>query len=68
MMRIMALLFFAAHSALGAAIPASEYQARRARLAKEIGSNAMLIMFSAKPKARDLDIISPASISPTPRW
>src|SRR5437016_4694138 len=59
MMRIMALLFFAAHSALGAAIPASEYQARRARLAKEIGSNAMLIMFSAKPKARDLDIEYP---------
>ena len=59
MMRIMALLFFFAQAVFGAAIPASEYQARRARLAKEIGPNAMLIVFSGKPKARDMDIDYP---------
>src|SRR6266536_2987575 len=42
-----------------AAIPSSEYQARRARLAKEIGPNAMLVVFSGKPKARDMDIEYP---------
>src|SRR5436190_6958634 len=59
MMRIMALLFFFAQALFGAAIPASEYQTRRARLAKEIGSNAMLVVFSGKPKARDMDIEYP---------
>ncbi len=59
MMRIVALLLFSAQAALGAGIPAAEYQARRARLAKEIGPNAMLIVFSAKPKARDADIEYP---------
>src|SRR5581483_2316463 len=58
MIRFAALLL-AAHTALGAAVPAAEYQARRARLAKEIGPNAMLIVFSAKPKARDMDIDYP---------
>ena len=59
MMRIVALLLFSAQALLGAAIPAAEYQARRARLAKGIGPNAMLIVFSAKPKARDADIEYP---------
>ncbi|PYQ52367.1 MAG: hypothetical protein DMF59_04875 [Acidobacteria bacterium] len=59
MMRIVALLFFSAQTLFGAAIPASEYQARRARLAKEIGPNAMLIVFSGKLKARDMDIEYP---------
>ena len=45
--------------AAAAAIPSSEYQARRARLAKEIGPNGMLIVFSGKPKARDMDIEYP---------
>ncbi|HEY8134235.1 MAG TPA: aminopeptidase P N-terminal domain-containing protein, partial [Thermoanaerobaculia bacterium] len=59
MMRIVALLLFSAQAAVAAAIPAADYQARRARLAKEIGPNAMLIVFSAKPKARDADIEYP---------
>src|SRR5438477_7522642 len=59
MMRIVALLLFSANAAFSAAIPTAEYQARRARLAKEIGPNAMLIVFSAKPKARDMDIEYP---------
>ena len=58
-MRIVALLLFSAQAAFAAAIPAADYQARRARLAKEIGPNAMLIVFSAKPKARDMDIEYP---------
>ena len=58
MIRFAALLL-AAQSAFAAAVPAAEYQARRARLAKEIGPNAMLIVFSAKPKARDMDIEYP---------
>jgi Xaa-Pro aminopeptidase len=45
--------------ATAAAIPSTEYQARRARLAKEIGPNAMLVVFSGKPKARDMDIEYP---------
>jgi Xaa-Pro aminopeptidase len=45
--------------AIAAAIPPAEYQARRTRLAKEIGPNAMLIVFSGKPKARDMDIEYP---------
>src|SRR5438477_5887999 len=59
MMRIVALLLFSANAAFSAAIPTAEYQARRARLAKEIGTNAMLVVFSAKPKARDMDIDYP---------
>src|SRR5437870_5172799 len=59
MMRIVALLLFSAQASFAAAVPAAEYQARRARLAKEIGPNAMLIIFSAKAKARDLDIEYP---------
>jgi Xaa-Pro aminopeptidase len=40
-------------------IPAAEYQARRAQLAKAIGPNAILIVFSARPKPRDMDIEYP---------
>ena len=40
-------------------IPSTEYQSRRDHLAKELGPNAMLIVFSAKPKARDMDIDYP---------
>jgi Xaa-Pro aminopeptidase len=58
MVRFTALLLFA-QAALGAAIPPAEYQARRARLAKEIGPNAILIVYSAKPKVRDADIEYP---------
>jgi Xaa-Pro aminopeptidase len=56
MMRLSVVLLLSAQVAAAAAIPPSEYQRRRARLAKEIGPNAMLIIFSAKPKARDMDI------------
>ena len=58
-MRIVALLLFSVQAAVAAAIPAADFQARRAHLAKEIGPNAMLIVFSAKPKARDMDIEYP---------
>ena len=54
MLRIAVLLL-----ATAAAIPPAEYQSRRARLAKEIGPNAMLVVFSGKPKARDMDIDYP---------
>ena len=53
-MKLFALLL-----AVQSMIPASEYQARRARLAKEIGPNGMLIISSARPKARDMDIDFP---------
>ena len=59
MTRLSAVLLLSAQVAVAAAIPPSEYQARRARLAKEIGPNAMLILFSAKPKARNMDIEYP---------
>src|SRR5438552_9920022 len=65
MMRIVALLLFSANAAYSAAIPTAEYQARRARLAKQIGTNAMLVVFSAKPKARDMDIEYPYRQSDT---
>ena len=44
---------------IAAAIPPSEYQSRRARLAKEIGPNAMVVVFSGTPKTRDADIEYP---------
>src|SRR6266849_40755 len=59
MMRSAALLILSAQLAAAASIPSSEYQARRARLAKEIGPDAMLVVFSGKPKARDMDIEYP---------
>ena len=58
-MRFAAVLFFSAQLALAAGIPSTEYQSRRARLAREIGPNAMLVVFSGKPKARDMDIEYP---------
>src|ERR1700752_1702764 len=56
--RIAALLLLA-QSAIAAAVAPSEYQARRDRLANQLGPNAMLIVFSAKTKARDMDIDYP---------
>ncbi|HJT18036.1 MAG TPA: Xaa-Pro aminopeptidase [Thermoanaerobaculia bacterium] len=50
---------FALLLAVQSLIAPSEVQARRDRLAKEIGPNAMLIVFSARPKARDMDIDYP---------
>src|SRR5258707_15062408 len=64
-MRFAAVLLFSTQVALAAAIPPAEYQARRERLAKEIGPNAMLIVFSGKPKARDMDIEYPFRQSDT---
>ena len=58
-MRLAAVLFLSAQIASAAVIAPAEYQARRARLAKEIGPGGMLIVFSAKPKARDMDIEYP---------
>src|SRR5689334_18788266 len=46
---------FAVLLAVQSMIPAAEYQARRARLARELGPNAMLIVFSAKSKLRNGD-------------
>lgn len=62
-MKLLALLF-----AVQSLIPASEFQARRDRLAKEIGPNAMLVLFSAKTKARDLDIDYPYRQSDSMRY
>jgi Xaa-Pro aminopeptidase len=60
MMRLAAILFLSAQvAAAAAAIPPSEFQSRRARLAKEVGPNGMVIVFSASPKARDRDIEYP---------
>jgi Xaa-Pro aminopeptidase len=51
------LLSIAATSAF--AIDAAEFAARRARLAKELGPNAMLVVFSAKPAIRNGDVEYP---------
>src|SRR5436190_13153097 len=51
------LLFLAATSAF--AIDAAEFAARRARLAKELGPNAMLVVFSARPAVRNGDVEYP---------
>lgn len=51
MLNIAAILLMAVQ-----AITPSEYAARRAEVAKQIGPNAMLVVFSAKPKIRDNDI------------
>src|SRR5438309_11428889 len=59
MMRFAAAIFLAAQIASAASIAPAEYQTRRAKLAKDLGPNAMLIVFSAKPKARDMDIEYP---------
>ena len=54
---IVLLLSLAATSAF--AIDAAEFAARRARLAKEIGPNAMLVVFSAKTAIRNGDVEYP---------
>src|SRR5947207_8751898 len=41
------------------AIEPAEFAARRARLAKELGPNAMLVVFSAKPSIRNGDVEYP---------
>jgi Xaa-Pro aminopeptidase len=51
------LLFLLATSAF--AIEPAEFAARRARLAKELGPNAMLVVFSAKPAIRNGDVEYP---------
>src|SRR5262249_59599652 len=54
---LIVLLSLAATSAF--AIDAAEFAARRARLAKELGPNAMLVVFSAKPAIRNNDVEYP---------
>jgi Xaa-Pro aminopeptidase len=54
---LLVLLLFAATSAF--AIDAAEFAARRARLAKELGPNAMLVVFSARPAIRNNDVEYP---------
>lgn len=54
MLHIATLLLLAIQS-----IAPSEFAARRAEVAKQIGPNGMLVVFSAKPKVRDNDIQYP---------
>ena len=54
---LIVLLSLAATSAF--AIDAAEFAARRARLAKELGPNAMLVVFSARPSIRNNDVEYP---------
>jgi Xaa-Pro aminopeptidase len=54
---VVLLLSLAATSAF--AIDAAEFATRRARLAKEIGPNAMLVVFSAKTAIRNGDVEYP---------
>src|SRR5204862_7264098 len=54
---LIVLLSLAATSAF--AIDAAEFAARRARLAKELGPNAMLVVFSARPAIRNGDVEYP---------
>ena len=54
---LIVLLSLAATSAF--AIDTAEFAARRARLAKELGPNAMLVVFSAKPAIRNGDVEYP---------
>jgi len=60
MMHLLTVLLLAIQS-----IAPSEFAARRARLAKEMGPNAMLVVFSARPKVRDNDIQYPYRQSDT---
>ncbi|HYR29937.1 MAG TPA: aminopeptidase P N-terminal domain-containing protein, partial [Thermoanaerobaculia bacterium] len=46
-------------AALAQSIPASEYQARRERVARAIGSNAMLVVTSPQPAERNGDVSYP---------
>src|SRR2546430_17481526 len=57
MKRALILLSLLTTTAYG--IDAAEFAARRARLAKEIGPNAMLVVFSAKPAIRNGDVEYP---------
>ncbi len=57
-LRLIALLLFAA-SLLAQEIPASEYKARRERLARAIGTNAMLVLTSPPPAERNGDVTYP---------
>jgi len=58
--RLLALLLLAiAPAALAQSIPASEYKARRERVAKAIGSNAMLVVTSPQPAERNGDVSYP---------
>src|SRR5882762_10197238 len=54
---LIVLLSLAATSAF--AIDAAEFAARRARLAKELGPNAILVVFSARPSIRNNDVEYP---------
>src|SRR2546430_12027341 len=57
MKRALILLSLLTTTAYG--IDAAEFAARRARLAKELGPNAMLVVFSAKPAIRNNDVEYP---------
>ncbi|HVE72135.1 MAG TPA: aminopeptidase P family protein [Thermoanaerobaculia bacterium] len=57
--RVALLLLLVASSALAQEIPASEYKARRERVARAIGPNAMLILTSPPPAERNGDVTYP---------
>ncbi len=59
MRRLMILLVLAVSWSAVAQIAPAEFAARRARLAKEIDPNAMLVVFSAKPAIRNGDVEYP---------
>ena len=55
----LALLLLASSAALAQAIPASEYKARRERVARAIGPNAMLVLTSPPAAERNGDVTYP---------
>jgi Xaa-Pro aminopeptidase len=55
----LALLLLVGTAALAQAIPATEYKARRERVARAIGPNAMLVLTSPTPAERNGDVFYP---------
>ena len=59
MKALAALLLLLTTPALAQEIPASEYKARRERVAKAIGANAMFVLTSPEPAQRNGDVTYP---------
>ena len=54
-----AILLLVTSAALAQSIPATEYKARRDRVARAIGPNAMLVLTSPPPAERNGDVVYP---------
>lgn len=59
MRKLAVLLLLWTSSVFAAGIPPAEFAARRARLASQVGPNAIVFVFSARPKHRNGDVDYP---------